>query len=116
MLDYVINGMDYDDDDNGNVECEDNDTERIDTAALAIEDREQDLTVAFAKLMQVIAEDSDSGYPEKDVIDDLKEHVLEYMHRKHNFNIYRPMVVEYDDGSEEYLEYPYDSLKQEFWK
>ena len=41
---------------------------------------------------------------------DLKDHFLEYMYRKHGFDIYRPMILEDDDGSEFFEAYPYGCM------
>jgi len=41
--------------------------------------------------------------------EDVKDHFLEYLARKHNLQIYRPMYLEYDDGDEFEL-YPYDNM------
>ncbi len=45
-----------------------------------------------------------------EVLDDLKDHFLEYMYRKHEFDIYRPMVLEDEDGTEFFEEYPYEHI------
>ena len=45
-----------------------------------------------------------------EVLDDLKDHFLEYMYRKHGFDIYRPMVLEDEDGTEFFEEYPYEHM------
>lgn len=45
-----------------------------------------------------------------EVLDDLKDHFLEYMYRKHEFDIYRPMVLEDEDGTEFFEEYPYEHM------
>lgn len=45
-----------------------------------------------------------------EVFDDLKDHFLEYMYRKHGFDIYRPMVLEDEDGTEFFEEYPYEHM------
>ena len=44
------------------------------------------------------------------VIKDCKEHFLEYLYRKHKFNIRRPMVLEDESGEDFYEEYPYPCL------
>jgi len=46
-----------------------------------------------------------------EVLDDLKDHFLEYMYRKHGFDIYRPMVLEDEDGTEFFEEYPYEHME-----
>lgn len=45
-----------------------------------------------------------------EVFDDLKDHFLEYMYRKHGLDIYRPMVLEDEDGTEFFEEYPYEHM------
>lgn len=47
----------------------------------------------------------------EEVLDDLKDHFLEYMYRKHGFDIYRPMVLEDEDGTEFFEEYPYEYME-----
>ena len=42
--------------------------------------------------------------------DDIKEHVLEYIARKHRLPIYRPMYLEGEDGKDFYSEYPYEEM------
>ena len=46
----------------------------------------------------------------EDVIEDCKEHFLEYMYRKHHLDIYRPMELEDDDGVF-FKEYPYEYIE-----
>lgn len=48
-----------------------------------------------------------------DILEDLKEHFLEYMARKHELPVYRPMMLEYEDGTEEISEYPYEDIEFE---
>lgn len=74
-----------------------------------IEAREEELTSAIGDLLDVIT-DGESNEIEPDDIEDIKEHVLEYIYRKHNIDIYRPMFLVFDDGTESYEEYPYGSL------
>ncbi len=45
------------------------------------------------------------------VLDDCKEHFLEYIARKHGIPIYRPMILEYEDGTEEVEDYPYEHME-----
>lgn len=49
-------------------------------------------------------------FPES-VLNDLKEHFLEYMYRKHGIEPYRPMIIEYDKGDEEFSCSPYKNLE-----
>lgn len=74
-----------------------------------IEAREEELTSAISDLLDVIT-DGGANEIEPDDIEDIKEHVLEYIYRKHNIDIYRPMFLVFDDETESYEEYPYDSL------
>lgn len=74
-----------------------------------IEAREEELTSAISDLLDVIT-DGESNEIEPDDIEDIKEHILEYIYRKHNIDIYRPMFLVFDDETESYEEYPYDSL------
>ena len=46
-----------------------------------------------------------------DICEDLKEHFLEYMARKHGLPVYRPMMLEYEDGTEELSEFPYEDME-----
>ena len=45
------------------------------------------------------------------VLEDCKEHFLEYIARKHGILIYRPMILEYEDGTEEVEDYPYEHME-----
>lgn len=73
-----------------------------------IELREDDLDDAFYKLMDVLA-DRDEHYSDN-IIEDLKEHVLEYLYREHGISVYRPMYLEDEDGEEFFEEYPYECM------
>lgn len=46
----------------------------------------------------------------EDVVEDFLEHALKYLYLKHGFDIYRPMVLEMDDGAEVYKDFPYSLL------
>ena len=46
----------------------------------------------------------------EDVAEDFLEHSLKYLYLKHGFDIYRPMVLEMEDGTEVYKDYPYPAL------
>lgn len=45
-----------------------------------------------------------------EVIEDCKDHFLEYLARKHGFDIYRPMILEDEDGEDFFEEYPYQCM------
>ena len=89
-----------------------NDTEEhIDEGELIIE-RELELDEAIENFLSVVDPDivvnMKAGEFEK-IKEDIKDHFLEYLARKHNLQIYRPMYLEYDDGDEFEL-YPYDNM------
>ena len=95
------------------------DTVDASLTALEIEDmideRESELDAAtyeflLAAVQGAYIDDYASGDFD-DVIDDLKEHFLEYMARKHGIPVYRPMMLEYEDGTEELSEYPYEDME-----
>lgn len=46
----------------------------------------------------------------EDVVEDFLEHALKYLYLKHGFDIYRPMVLEMEDGTEVYKDFPYPAL------
>ena len=46
-----------------------------------------------------------------EVHDDIKEHFLEYLYRKHGLEIYRPMYLEDEDGEDFFEEYPYECME-----
>lgn len=75
-----------------------------------INEREEELDLIFQNLVLDILGDN---YPEDnidDITDDIKEHVLEYMARRHGLTIYRPMFLEDEDGVDFYSEYPYEEM------
>lgn len=45
-----------------------------------------------------------------EIVEDCKEHFLEYLARKHGLDIYRPMILEDEDGKEFFEEYPYEYM------
>ena len=78
-----------------------------------IDEREDEIELSVRDFVSVV---SDTGCYniEDEVIDDLKEHFLEYMYRKWGIGIYRPMYLEDTDTGEDYFtEYPYDDLVYE---
>lgn len=71
--------------------------------------REDEIDVLFQNFLFDLLPDTD-----EDIIataaDDIKEHVLEYIARKHRLPIYRPMYLEGEDGKDFYSEYPYEEM------
>ena len=92
--------------DDGTVYVDDEDEDN----QVLINEREDDLDAAVMEFVNIV---SDTGcYNIKDeVLDDLKEHFLEYMHKTRGIGIYRPMYLEDVDTGEEYFtEYPYEDM------
>ena len=79
----------------------------------AIEEREMELDIAVSEFISAVlggdayldSEDYD------DIIEDCKDHFLEYLARKHGLDIFRPMVLEDEDGEDFYEEYPYECME-----
>ena len=83
---------------------------------LEIEIREEELDTAIETMLDAFigGEGVTACFDEApDIIADLKEIVGAYLFLKWGIEPYRPMVIEYDDGTEEYDEYPYSSLDLE---
>ena len=80
-----------------------------------IDERESELDTATYEFLLAAVQDAyidDYATTDfDDIVDDLKEHFLEYMARKHGIPVYRPMMLEYEDGSEELSEYPYEDME-----
>lgn len=77
--------------------------------------REEELdTFIYEFVMNVIGDEMClDGYDLDDIFDDLKEHFLEYMARKHKLLIFRPMYLEDENGKDFYEEYPYECMEFE---
>ena len=78
----------------------------------AIFERETELDEAVMALIDTVTECgiySDVLNDEK-LLSDVKEHFLEYLYRKWDLPIRRPMFLEDEDGNEFYEEYPYDCM------
>lgn len=92
------------------VYVEDESEEEYDDEQMLIDEREEEIDAAVRDFVNIV---SDTGcYNLTDeAVDDLKEHFLEYMHRKLGISIYRPMYLEDADTGEDYfIEYPYDDM------
>ena len=79
-----------------------------------IEKSEDALDEAVEYFISSILDDEHSVFGDvpisQEVIEDCKEHFLEYLYRKHGFNIRRPMVLEDENGEDFFEEYPYPCL------
>lgn len=83
-----------------------------------ISERELELDDAFMNLIDTILEESGvtalGGSVIDEICEDLKDHTLEYLARKHELTIRRPMVMEDDETKEEFFEeYPYECMVYE---
>lgn len=88
--------------------------EAIDEEQDSIDEREEELDSAIYNFFtDVLGEEAYMKVDDPDaVLEDLKEHFLEYMARKHGLtSIYRPMRLEDVETNEEYYtEYPYEDM------
>lgn len=77
-----------------------------------IDDRELELDDALLMFFGEIFKDDAcmDYYLDDDMIEDVKEHFLEYLARKWELPIYRPMFLEDEDGEEFFEEYPYEYI------
>ena len=80
---------------------------------LLIDDREEELDLYVSDFCSgVLGFNSLYEFEEED-LEDIKEHFLEYLYRKHNVPIYRPMYLEDENGEEFFEEYPYECMEFE---
>lgn len=80
-----------------------------------ISEREADFDEAIMYLVNLAIEDDGEilGDDYDDIIEDVKDHILEYMARKHGLGVRRPMILEDEDGEEFFEEYPYECMEFE---
>lgn len=45
-----------------------------------------------------------------DILEDIKDHFLEYLFRKHGISVFRPMYIDYGGGEVKLEEFPYEHL------
>lgn len=83
-----------------------------DAREYAISEQEDNLTMLTTDYLENILGSDPVIFMDNfsDIIEDCKEHFLEYMHRKHKLNIYRPMILEDEKGETFFEEYPYDCM------
>lgn len=74
-----------------------------------IEYSESELERTFYSLMTSLVDDFLDCEEYSEVLDDVKEHTLEYIARKHKLRIRRPMWLE-DEKGVFYSEYPYEQM------
>ena len=76
----------------------------------AIEEREGELDCAIYDLLAVLVEGKLDKKSSSEIIEDIKDHVCEYIARKHKLRIFRPMYLSFPTGIE-YVEYPYECME-----
>lgn len=83
----------------------------------AIAEREEELdTLVYDFVMSVLGEDvyfDEKKYDVDNMFEDIKDHFLEYLARKYELQIYRPMFLEDEDGKESFENYPYECMEFE---
>lgn len=74
-----------------------------------IAERENELYDVTYDFLRTVVEDDISLDIDKfeEICEDCKEHFLEYIYRKHNIDIHRPMELEDENGEDFFEEYPY---------
>ena len=83
---------------------------------LEIEMRECDMSEGVESLLDLfLGGEGVSAYFDEisDVTEDLKDLICEYLYCKWGIEVFRPMVLEFDDGTESYEEYPYSLMELE---
>lgn len=92
-------------------DCDIDDSTQADEEDL-ISERESELSEAIYEFMvAVFGEEIDASLKNFDeVCEDLKDHFLEYMARKHGLRVWRPMYLEDDSGADFFEDYPYECM------
>lgn len=81
---------------------------------MEIEWRETEIDNALYDFLDIVLEgdiDDSARAVKQEFFIDVKEHILEYLARKWEFDIRRPMYLEDESGEEFYSEYPYSLLE-----
>lgn len=80
-----------------------------------IEERELELDDLVLLVLDTVLEEDASallGSDIDDICDDVKDHLLEYLYRKHDISVRRPMILEDSDTGEDFFsEYPYECME-----
>lgn len=85
-----------------------------DYSQFALEDqiaaREAELDDALYMFLGTVCDDESCASLDEEMIEDVKEHFLEYLARKWDLLIRRPMFLEDEDGEDFFEEYPYEYM------
>lgn len=77
----------------------------IEVRELELDDAIYALVDTFVPNLSEITDDIDVVY------EDLKDHICEYLYQEHDISVYRPMILEDEDGSDYYTEFPYPEME-----
>ena len=76
-----------------------------------MDSREYELSDAVENFIETALNFEESEVLDDVIIEDCKEHFLKYLASKHGITgIYRPMILEDEDGEDFFTEYPYECL------
>ena len=81
-----------------------------------IEEREAEISAIFEDLLiQLCPDDMGELLPieYKEVLNDVVDHMCEYLYVKHGISVYRPMYLECSNGKKEYYDFPYPEMDLE---
>ncbi len=81
--------------------------EEIDEREMELDDAIYGCLMAIAPNLFDIADDPD------ELCEDLKDHICEYLYTQHGISVYRPMYLETEDGTDEFVEFPYPEMELE---
>jgi len=72
-----------------------------------IDEREDELDLVFEDLLHIASDGKADTY---EILEQVKDDVLELLYRKYKISIWRPMYLVDEDGEEFYEEYPYECM------
>ena len=80
-----------------------------------IDEREDEIDLAISDLLSTVCDADIRTFCDnaEEIMEDCKEHFLEYLYLKWGFEIRRPMFLEDENGVEFYEEFPYDCIEFE---
>lgn len=96
-----------------NKESEDDDAEiftQEEENQILIDEREDELDTLVSDFCNGVIGFNSRYELTDEQLDDVKEHFLDYLYRKHGVNVYRPMYLEDEKGEDFFEEYPYPCM------
>ena len=96
-------------------EDDDYDSYTQDELEMEIDEREGEIDIALGDLLETVCDADIRTFCDNadEIMEDCKEHFLEYLFLKWGFEIRRPMILEDEHGVEFYEEFPYDCIEFE---